>query len=390
MHLESQATVAGPLRRRTAGARALCAGLCLLAPAPALAAAGAGPAAEIELRKSFRAAPAPRAGASPRGVPAARAGTLPAPPPAALYARRSAGLARALGESIVASGTLHLPGVAGSGLTLDAARTPLLEFGTGRRVILDAGGVIPEATAAEITRRWPGYAVVRPPRGQGLRGLLDELLAASGYASVQRRPTLTFGREATVALRPDYVLLKRDDDLLSGETATLTVIDPGGEALPAELRELARQHRIRVAEVTADGAFLGEGPPPWRDPVGLITTVESRSAALVVGELVENLGLTPDRAALPPPGSATAALSAAVGALLARSGLPAIGPAVEFARAAPAGSRGRFTICVPGWLATRDNGRRLLVTGSTLPEPLRLFLVREGIDLFQYRLLAGR
>ena len=82
-------------------------------------------------------------------------------------------------------------------------------------------------------------------------------------------------------------------------------------------------------------------------------------------------------------------LPEAIGTLLRRFGIPAIGPTVEFYRAPAPGSARRFVISVPGWLA-ETGGRRLLITGSAPPPLVRLYLTREGIDVFEYRVRDGR
>ena len=82
--------------------------------------------------------------------------------------------------------------------------------------------------------------------------------------------------------------------------------------------------------------------------------------------------------------NSTADLPEAIAVLLMRFGITAIGPTVEFYRAPPPGSPPRFVISVPGWLA-ESGGRRLLITGARLPPLVRLYLTREGIDIFEYR-----
>lgn len=394
-------------------------------------------AARIELHKSFRAPARPESGVgSPpdvrAGIPAG--GEQGAGRFAAGDASRTPGtgvaaaLAEALDETLVTSGTMHLPGVGGRGLTLDAAATPLVDFATGRRVVLDPSGSIASADAAEIRRLWPAFAVLGRTPGQGTRELLDALLASSGYASVLRDSPVRFGRAASVRLRPDFVILKRDGDLLDGATRTLTVVGSAAERVPGELRELAARHRIIVTEVDEEGRPLSRGPDPWRDPAGRVTTVECRSGLVVFAELAEALGLEVERRARiaggpgspeivadlriaggdaqallfasAPDASTLEALAAAgaqvsvvprksdlkatIGVLLERFGIAAIGPVVEFSRPAAPGIRPRFEISVPGWLAIAG-GRRLLVTDAEPPEDLRLYLAREGIDIFAYR-----
>jgi hypothetical protein len=157
------------------------------------------------------------------------------------------------------------------------------------------------------------------------------------------------------------------------------------------LRELAAEHRVRVVELSGDGSAAGHDVAPWRDPTGRVTTMETGRISALIGEIASAIGLRTDGGGLSPRDAATAdnrtsdPVRDAVGEMLARSGVPAVGPVVEFYRPSAAGPRGRFVIAIPGWLVERG-GRRLLVTGASPPLPLRLYLTRQGIDIFEYRL----
>lgn len=344
--------------------------------------------AEIELRKSFTRSrgrgrqPSRTAPVAP-GVGSPAAGAT-APGPAPLEAEA---VARALGEPLAAAGALHLPLPSGGTVALAGDLAPVLETGTGRRVIIDAAGSIAPETAAEIERAWPGYAVARPDGG-GLRELIAGVLQVAGYSSVDTSKPLVFGRGATVRVTPDFLIQRQAEDLLHGEVRALSVVDPA-DSLPAELRELAGEHRVRIVELSSDGSPAGSDVAPWRDPTGRVTTMETRRLAPLIAEIEAALGLqSGDGGELPPAGDAPAAgdpVRAAVGAMLARRGVPAVGPVVELYRPSAAGPRGRFVITIPGWLAERG-GRRLLITGASPPLPLRLYLTRQGIDIFEYRL----
>lgn len=372
----------------------------------------------IELRKSFRPAPRPgRQTADPAGTERAVSPAGPAP----TELRRLNAAAAALGESLQSSGTLRLPGIGGRVLVLEESITPVFEFDTGHRAILDAHGAIAPAVADEISRTWPGFAVVRPAPGDGLRGMIGGLLDAAGYESVLRAIPLTFGRGVWVRFTPDFLILRTERDLLDGETRAVSVVEDA-DALPAELRELAAEQRVRVVELTLAGLPAGSDHAPWRDPSGRVTTMGSDRLAPLLGEIAAALGLTlgpPDEfssrpgdgparsgrvirrgetAVLvlddPDPGagngqtrialSGLGDLTAAVGALLRHFGMEAIGPTVELHRAFSHDAGPRFVIGVPGWLAQVGN-RRLLITGAELPQPVRLFLTREGLDIFEYR-----
>lgn len=391
-------------------------------PPPPDAPGSAGASAEIELRKTFRSAPRPgRQPARARNVRSAGdSGTHEEGSITPSAARRIAAAAAALGEPLQSSGTLHLPGIDGPGLVVREELTPVLEFGTGRRVIVDMHGAIPPGVSDEIGRLWPGYSVVHPPAGGDLRSLIGSLLDAAGYESVLRSAPVTLGRGATIRFTPDFVILRGERDLLDGETRALSVVEPA-EALPAELRELAADQRVRFVELTPDGALSGTDRAPWSDPAGRVTTAGGDRLAPLLGEIAAELGLAaepqggifsrpgegPARSARvigrgqtavlvlddTAPGAGGGAqvelndradLNAAIGALLAHFSIPAIGPAVEFHRPASRGGAPRFVIGVPGWLAQLGE-RRLLITGAALPQQVRLFLTREGLDIFEYR-----
>ena len=352
---------------------------------------------------------------------------MPPGPPKTPAGRPPLGaVAEALDEQLQSLGTLHLPDVGEGGVVLQGATTPILATAAGRHLIIDRGRTIDPGLVDAIPRRWPGYSVVQPPAGSNLRDVVGLVLDAAGYDSVLRSAPLLFGRSATLQVTPDFVVLRSESDLLTGETRAISVVDPA-EALPPELRALAGEYRVRIVELTPDGAPAGVDAAPWRDAAGRVTTMESARLTSIIEELAVALGLSVERhAALPamagqPSASAdlrisrdeiaayvfekpdqpapgylddtgdaklvlrsAADLLPAIGALLARFDIPAIGPVVEFYRAPPPDSTRRFVISVPGWLA-ESGGRRLLITGATPPPLARLYLTRQDIDIFEYR-----
>lgn len=420
------------LERLKRGAPAvLVAVLALTAPPAVLAAEPGDPvapaAADIELRKSFR--PVPRAGrqTSRPGSGQDGGGRLAAPgDPVGVSLQQVGAAVEALGESLQSSGTLYLPGVGESGAVLDGATTPLLETASGRRLIVDPGRTITPDTAADISRLWPDFTVFQPAAAGSLRETIGSMLESAGYFSVARSAPLTFGPSVTVRITPDFVVLRNDRDLLEGEMRAISVVDPA-DAIPAELRELAGAHRVKIVEMTRDGEPAGWDRAPWRDAAGRVTTVASGRLATLLTEVAGALGLeTEQRVVLPArPGepllgaelrisdgrrsalvletpdprrrdeirrggetaievAGPADLPAAIGAILGHFQIPAIGPTVEFYRAPVQAAAPRFGIRVPGWLV-ESGERRTLVTGAALPTLIRLYLTREGIDILEYR-----
>ena len=381
--------------------------------------------ASIELRKSFRFVRHAGRRTSPpeqRGGGAATADGVGETAALPLEA-----VAKALGEQLQSSGTLHLPDVGEGEIVLQGSTTPILETAAGRHLIIDRDRTIEPSSAGAIPRRWPGFSVVQPPAGSNLRDVVGLVLDAAGYDSVLRSAPLMFGRGVTLQITPDYVVLRSENDLLTGETLALSVVDPVA-GLPSELRALAGEHRVRIVELTTDGAPVGVDDAPWRDPAGLVTTMETARLAPIIGEIAGVLGLSVERrvplqvTAGQPVASANlrvgrdgkaayvfeqpdqtsqehlvdrgdaaivlhsaADLPQAIGAMLRHFGISAIGPSVEFYRAPAPGSPRRFVINVPGWLV-EYGGRRILITGTTPPPLVRLYLTREGIDIFEYRI----
>jgi len=358
---------------------------------PAAAGSPSAPAAaDIELRKTFRSDPRARSGNFQPSTRPYAANT----PPATVEADgstppRIVAAAAALGEQLQSSGTLFLPGVGERGLVLPGSTAPVLEIANGRHLIIDANRAIAPELAAEIERVWPGFSVLQPPADADLREVIGSLLDAAGYDSVLRAAPVTFGRDVSIRLAPDFVVLRSERDLLEGETRAISVVDRA-DALPAELRELADDFRVRIVELTGDGAPAGPERAAWRDATGRVTTMESARLAPVLGEIALDLGLEIEQSkAVPSVLASCTDLPEAIGNLLENFGVPAIGPTVEFYRAHPAGSTPRFVISVPGWLVEPE-GRKLLITGASLPSLVRLYLTRQGIDIFEYRIRDGR
>ncbi len=310
---------------------------------------------------------------------------------------------------------------------LQGATAPLLETAAGRRLIIDPYRTITPQAAAGISRLWPDFTVLQPAASDGLRETIAAVLEAAGYALVTRSTPLTFGPAVTVRIIPDFVVLRNDRDLLEGEMRAISVVDPA-DAIPAELRELAGEHRVKIVELTSDGESAGPSRAPWRDPTGRVTTVASGKLVPLLAEVAGALGLAIEQrvmlqtapgepglsadlrisigrdAALileaPDPDkldkilkrgepaivvTRAAGMPVAIGAILAHFRIPAIGPTVEFFRAPTQAATPRFRVSVPGWLV-ESGGQRALITGAALPILIRLYLTREGIDILEYRL----
>jgi hypothetical protein len=203
-------------------------------------------------------------------------------------------LARSLdeiGEPLSVSGVLSLPYSTGSTLSIDNSAYPLLQASTGRELILDFGSRMPEEWRGLIHERWPGYEVIAVPLHWDFSLLLDRILSSSGFHSVARKEPVSIGRDSSVRIVPDFLLLKGPESLLEGDLYVINVLETPGEALPGEIRDLAREHKITVVEilpVPQGDTVFGGGPPTPLHPSKKITASDTRT---LLGEVFALMGL---------------------------------------------------------------------------------------------------
>jgi hypothetical protein len=93
-----------------------------------------------------------------------------------------------------------------------------------------------------------------------------------------------------VRIVPDFLLLKRPESLLDGDLYIINVLDAPGEALPGEIRDLAREHRITVVEIlpVPRGGTAFRGAPVRFNPSRKITASDTRA---LLGEVFALMGL---------------------------------------------------------------------------------------------------
>lgn len=223
-------------------------------------------------------------------------GTLPVNPDiSALAATRRLrplleGTLRQLGESLKTDGSLHLPlGDLGT-IDIAGAAYPFVQFSTGRSVILDADGTLPREWSSGIPASWPSYAVVSPGGDDDFSDLLGELFRLSGYHSVTSREPFTIGREASVTLVPDFLVLKTSSSLVEDEVFLVNVEGPSLASLPDEIKVLASDHRIRIIEV--DPSAEDYAPPAGAEYArNYAFKLTSPNRQLLFQELANRLGL---------------------------------------------------------------------------------------------------
>ena len=194
----------------------------------------------------------------------------------------------AIEEELRDSGTITRPLSAAGIVTLDNRQYPLLDLTTGRSLLIDIDGQMPQEWKDRIEARWPGYRVVEPRSEGDLRSLLSDLFSESGFHSVVRDSPLSIGKEGTIRVTPDFLLAKESRSLLEGTLYLVDVELPGSEGLPHFIRKKARDHRIEVVEVGSGKTGDRGGKSPYPRRRKKITASDMRT---LIGEVSSSIGL---------------------------------------------------------------------------------------------------
>lgn len=249
------------------------------------------PAARPETQFVAPPPPAAEAGAS-YAAPGLAAGGEPAavPAPKPLYRGLLSDIVAGLGEQWVDRGTLYLPLPSGGEVVLDLADYPVARFSTGVHALVDFRDGLPPDVRKVITETWKNYRVVPLGGTSGPLEAVDRLLREAGYHSAKdgtARP-LVIGEDVSVEIPANWVVLRTDRSLLSGEVLLVKEVpEKPGPGLSAVLRYAARVG-VRVLPFAADrsageGFLVGLDPPaadeipefPWKSvPAGGLEAVD--------------------------------------------------------------------------------------------------------------------
>lgn len=317
---------------------------------------------------------------------------------------------QAMGETLILEGTLSLPLPTGETLKVDAGASPVADISTGRGLLLDFDGDITAESRKLIEEHWPRYRVVNVPADADFRRLMGLILDESGYHSVSRDAPLVLGRHGRVRIVPDFLVAPTTESILDGSLMLIMIEDSPNQALPSEIKEIARDHLVKVVEIAppsgGDESPVPASPGWWGG--GKITASDFRA---LLGELGPALGLKV-RETFPADGegfhgkgritlegngrsrlvtfvaaapeadradSLTIAPDDSLELVLARLlhtfGYDYSGPFLEFYQPGA-----RFTILIDGYYIARATGP-LVVTGDDIGPRLKTMLARRGIEV---------
>lgn len=112
-----------------------------------------------------------------------------------------------MGEEWIQTGEHFIPLQSGGQMDLKASSFPILALRTGRRVVVDLQGTLPERVPKLIESSWGNYKVVRLSSEDDPASALNKVIDACGYAEVRRNgEPLELGGEIPFRLSGQWVV----------------------------------------------------------------------------------------------------------------------------------------------------------------------------------------
>ncbi len=171
-------------------------------------------------------------------------------------------------------------------ISFDTTSFPMMALSNGAVLVLDPSGALPDEVREIIRLVWPEYVFVSYREGQDLRTVIDRLLVSLGYV-VRRDRTLIAGGDSSIQYRADFVIFRKEDDLLEGEIMVVTVIGPHERAVPESLVRWFGSRDIRLIQLDEAGPLpAASGRAEVMDAGG------SADSSRLVEKIVSALGYT--------------------------------------------------------------------------------------------------
>ncbi|MBA4371292.1 MAG: hypothetical protein C0402_00340 [Thermodesulfovibrio sp.] len=176
-----------------------------------------------------------------------------------------------------------------SEISFDTTSFPLMVLSNGVVLVLDPSAALPAEIRQMIRMVWPEYVFASYREGQDLRTVIDNLLVSLGY-TVSRDRTLVAGGHSQIEYHADFVIFRKEDELLEGDLTAVTFISPQDRELPESLVQWFRARDIRLIQLaTAEKGSAGRAKAEVAELRGL---TDSRA---FVESIITRLGYIPSR-----------------------------------------------------------------------------------------------
>jgi hypothetical protein len=172
----------------------------------------------------------------------------------------------ALGEEWVQSGQQFIPLRSGGQVDLKAETYPSINLRSGRKVIVDLNGALPERMKQIIESSWNTYRVVTLEKGDGLSEALQKTLEACGYSKVFKQgEALELQGEVPITVWGDRVVVFSDKKSDPSRIAAVIDLYPDpARRIPKTIRDYLARRGVRVIEYPREDNPSAQSP---REPL---------------------------------------------------------------------------------------------------------------------------
>ncbi len=170
-----------------------------------------------------------------------------------------------MGQEWVDTGEQYIPLKSGGQVNLKAQSFPILNVTTGRRLIIDIKGELPDDISSIIEADWEDYKVVRLATDDNLRTAVDKILTACNFHRIVRAGDyFKMSGQVDIAIAGDWAIIpQKGKGDIPDKIITLTFIGNRAEQTPRMVRAYLEKLGVTVIDYPD---FIGlddaTGEPP--------------------------------------------------------------------------------------------------------------------------------
>ncbi|MEW5723632.1 MAG: hypothetical protein AB1896_11035, partial [Thermodesulfobacteriota bacterium] len=157
----------------------------------------------------------------------------------------------------IAKGQHFLPLKTGGQISINTSSFPIIELGSGQRIILDLDQRLPQEMVQMIQSNYPNYTIFRPKRGESLPAMLGRLFDSANYYRVEKKGQWTLDREVKVKIAADWIIWPTEDDFSAGRAVVINLPTTRGEGTSPDLATYLATKGVQVIDFHARGNLIG-------------------------------------------------------------------------------------------------------------------------------------
>ena len=143
-------------------------------------------------------------------------------------------------------------------VTLDYSQFPTYNFPSGKKVVLDYGGRLPEKTRNQISNQWENAEVVSVQASDDMEAIIGRVLDVCGFYKVEKDADYTVSRDAIqLSVSGSWIVFK-DSGLHN--VFVVNLAQDGTSSMSPSLRSYLSGIGLEVMDIgTTDDSVAGEG-----------------------------------------------------------------------------------------------------------------------------------